>query len=389
MFGTRLRLLAVIAVLTGSGIMSAWGRDLRVTLPRHSELTPVQRLNREGVIAMRKQQYEKAEAIFYKAYLYDAADPFTLNNLGYISELQGNLNRANKFYAMAAKQGSNAVIDLSNAKELKGKPMRYALGGLKDGPMRVNRMNVQAIELLSQDRNFEADTLLRQALALEPQNVFTLNNMGVAEEATGDLPNALKYYDEAAAAHSSEPIVVTSKRSARGKPVSETAAVSAQRLRKRMRNIDPKEARATMLTLRGVSATNQNDVRSARQDFLGAYALDPNSAFSLNNLGYLAERNGDLETAKFYYSKARKAGDASARVGLATERSAEGQHLHAIALESDLKVDTEIDRYSRAERRQTGPVQLLRRDNTPVKPNASPNPPSTPVSPDSGTKAPN
>ena len=116
----------------------------------------------------RKHQYEKAEAIFYKAYLYDPADPFTLNNLGYISELQGELDRAQKFYKLASEQGSDALIDVSNSQRLEGKPMSYALNSIKDVPMRVNRMNVEAIELLSQGRNFDADDLLRQALALSP-----------------------------------------------------------------------------------------------------------------------------------------------------------------------------------------------------------------------------
>src|SRR5271156_4678590 len=123
MFATRLGLLAIIGVITGSGFHNAWASDIKITLPKHSELTPVQRLNREGVDAIRKQQYDKAEAIFYKAYLFDPGDPFTLNNLGYISELQGQLERAQKFYALSSEQATDAVIDLTNAKRLKGKPM--------------------------------------------------------------------------------------------------------------------------------------------------------------------------------------------------------------------------------------------------------------------------
>lgn len=299
----RLRLLAAIVVIAGSGLQLSWGKDIRIVLPKHSQLTPVQRLNREGVDAVRRHQYEKAEAKFYKAYLYDAADPFTLNNLGYISELQGKLDRAQKFYALASEQGSTARIDLSNAKQLEGKPLTFALGDLNNAAMRVNRMNVEAIQLLSQDRNFEAVVLLRQALTLEPQNPFTLNNLGVAEEATGNLDGALKHYDAAARSHSSEPIVVTLNRSSRGKPISEVAAVSARLLRKRMRNVATAELRANMLTLHGVYAANQNDWPAAKQDFLQAYSLDPHSAFSLNNLGYVAEKDGDLETAQFYYSR--------------------------------------------------------------------------------------
>ncbi|MHB1958741.1 MAG: tetratricopeptide repeat protein [Acidobacteriaceae bacterium] len=383
-----LRLLALIAVIASLGWQNAWARDVRVTFPKRSELTPVQRLNRQGVDAVRKHQYEKAEAIFYKAYLYDAADPFTLNNLGYVSELEGKLDRAKEFYALASQQDCDARIDLSNAKQLEGKPMTYALNSLQDVSMRVDSMNVQAVELLSRERNFEAELLLRKALALQPQNPFTLNNLGVAEEATGNDEEALQHYDAAASLRSLEPIIVTLDRSWRGKPVSRMAAESARRLRGRMQDIDNAEARARMFTLRGVSAANRNDWTAARQDFLQAYSLAPDSAFSLNNLGYVAERDGDLETAQFYYSKARKADDASARIGLATQRSYEGKHLVAVAMQNGQKVDGEIDRYSQAARKQTGPIQLLRRDNTPAGPNVSPNKPWAPVSPDSGPQTP-
>jgi Flp pilus assembly protein TadD len=376
------RFLVVIAILLSPTLQATWARDLKLTIPGRSELTPVQRLNREGVDAIGKHQYEKAEAIFYKAYLYDPADPFTLNNLGYVSELQGELDRAQKFYALASEQGSEALIDVSNSRQLEGKPMSYALTSLKDVPMRVNRMNVEAIELLSQSRNFEADSLLRQALALEPMNAFTLNNLGVAEEATGDWEDALKYYDAAAAFHSSEPIVVSLKRSWRGKPVSEMAAESGRELRKKMQRLGNDEVRATMLSLRGVAATNRNDWQTAKQDFLKAYALNPESAFSLNNLGYVAERDGDLETAQFYYAKARKAEDADARIGLATQRSAEGQQLFAVAADSGHNVDGELDQYSRSRRQQTGPIELIPRDNTSVDPSAVPKgPPQVSPSP--------
>ncbi len=58
--------------------------------------------------------------------------------------------------------------------------------------MRVNRMNVQAIGLLSENRNYEADLLLQQALALDPQNTFTLNNLGVAKESDGRLRGSVE-----------------------------------------------------------------------------------------------------------------------------------------------------------------------------------------------------
>jgi Flp pilus assembly protein TadD len=361
-----LKLIAVIAVLSASGSHDAWAGDvLKITIPRHSELTPVQRLNREGVEAVNKHRYEKAAALFYKAYLYDPADPFTLNNLGYISELQGELDRASKFYALASEQGCDANIDRSNSKLLEGKPMQYALQSLQNVPMRVNRMNVNAMDLLSKDRGVEAVALLREALSLDARNPFTLNNLGVADETIGDYDNALKSYAAAAESHSSEPVVVTLDRSWRGRPVSAMASASAKRLEERMKKMDSAEVNAVMFTLRGVSATNQNDWLQARQDFLHAYRLDPSSAFSLNNRGYVAEMDGDMETAQFFYGKARKADDAKARVGLATLQSAEGKKLSAVATESDHQVDGELDRYSQDRRRQTGPIELTPRNQLP------------------------
>jgi Flp pilus assembly protein TadD len=182
---------------------------LTITIPRHSNLTFVQRLNREGVLAVRRHDYAAAANLFYKAYLFDPSDPFTLNNLGYISELEGQLDRANKFYKLAAEQGCNANIDLSNVKRLQGEPMQAAFIGLQDLPMRVNRLNLDAVNLLSEGRNFEAAGLLQQALTLDPRDPFTLNNLGAADEAIGDLGGAMKYYTVAAYSRSSDSVAVT------------------------------------------------------------------------------------------------------------------------------------------------------------------------------------
>ncbi|MGA9980609.1 MAG: hypothetical protein WBQ08_18455 [Candidatus Sulfotelmatobacter sp.] len=382
MFRKPLILLAIISLLAIFGLRNAWAGDLKLTLPRHSELTLVQRLNREGVDAIRKQQYEKAETLFYKAYLFDPGDPFTLNNLGYISELQGQLERAQKFYALSSEQATDAVIDRANAKRLEGKPMRDAFGSLQDASMQVNRMNVEAIRLLSAGRAAEADVLLQNALALEPRNIFTLNNIGVAREARGDYDEALTYYAAAADSHSTEPVIVTLNRAWRGKPISIMAADSAKKLRERMQKAAGSEAQAALLAVRGVSATNRNDLPAARQDFLKSYSLDPYSAFSLNNIGYLSEMDGDLETAEFFYDKAQKAEDAKVRVGLATRSSAEGKHLSAVAIDSDRKVDGRIIQENQARRRRAGPIELKHRDDTPVvEPTVLPEESQSPVAP--------
>jgi Flp pilus assembly protein TadD len=372
---TRPFKLLAVAVFAGAALSSAaWGRDVAIPIPLRSKLSPVQRLNREGVEAVKKHQYAKAEALFYKAYLYDPADPFTLNNLGFVSEFQGQLDRAHKFYALASEQGCNAAIDLSSEKSLENKPMRAALDNLQDLPMRVNRMNVDAMRLLSQDRAFESVALLQQALTIDPHNPFTLNNLGVADEAIGDYSNALKNYGLASGSHSSEPVVVTVDRAWSGKPVSAMAEASAKRLQKRIQGTNSAQTQAAMLNLHGVFAANENDWQHAEKDFLQAYSLDPGNAFSVNNRGYVAEREGDLESAQFFYQKAKRSGDANDPVGLATDRSAEGRMLLTVAGDSNRKVDGALESYSRERHLQTAPVELIPRGSA-----ASANPSTLPA----------
>lgn len=367
-----LGLITCVAVAMGSHCV--WGRDGHVIkIPRRSDLTPVQRLNREGVAAVEKRDYRRAEALFYKAYLYDPADPFTLNNLGYISEVEGDLDRAQKFYGLAAEQSSNASIDISNAKHLRGKPMRDAVVNLQDAQMRVNHTNIQAMRLLSENRGFEALAMLKQNLQLDTRNPFTLNNLGVASEATGDFDGALRYYREAAAENSSEPAAVTIDQSWRGRSITAMADASARRLERRLRNAGPNQERAMMLTIRGVLAANQNEWTAAREDFLRAYSLDPTSAFTMNNRGWVAEKDGDLETAQYFYGKAQKADNADVPVGFATRLSAEGQSMGAVATQSNNKVDDALEVYSeQRKKQQPGTIELIPRGGSPSTPQNTP-----------------
>jgi Flp pilus assembly protein TadD len=378
MISTPARFMAVFAMGVSSLAIPAWAKDVSINIPLRSNLSPVQRLNRDGVEAVAKHQYDKAESLFYKAYLYDPADPFTLNNLGFISELRGQLDRAQKFYQLASEQSCNAEIDRSSSKDLEKKPMRAALGELQDSPMRVNRMNVEAMRLISQDRAFEAVAVLKNALALDETNPFTLNNLGVADEAIGDYQGALASYRSAAASNSSEPVVVTDDRTWAGKSVSAMAEEGAKRLEKRMAKGDVAERQAAILNMRGVLAANQNDWKTAQQYFLHAYSVDPSNAFSLNNRGYIAEREGDLESAQFFYDKARKAFDAGSRVGMATDRTAEGRALSTVAGDSDQKVDGALAVYSRERQRETGPVELTPRGNGAITPPDSAKPQAPP-----------
>jgi Flp pilus assembly protein TadD len=361
----------IAAMAAGCGSQSAHAKDLKINIPKRSRLTPVQRLNREGVEAVRKHNYKKAEQLFYKAYLFDPDDAFTLNNLGYIAEMQGQLDRAERFYALAAEQSSEAMIDRASAKRVEGRPMSEALA-LKDSPLQINHANVEAVRLLSQGRAPEADLLLQETLKKDPQNVFTLNNMGVAKEMEGEAQEALKYYDEAAGTHSDAAAVVTVERTWSGKPIYEMAQQNAKALRDRMARANDIREQVAELNLRGVSAVNRNDLRAADANFRKAYALDPTDAFTLNNIGFVAEMAGDKETAQFFYDHAREAGGANATVGVATRRTEEGKQLLTVAADSDTKVEAKVAQERDALRRKNEPVVLRRRDNSIVNESEQP-----------------
>jgi len=190
--------------------------------------------------------------------------------------------------------------------------------------------------------------------------------MGVAKEMEGEEQDALRYYDEAARMHSDATAVVTAERSWRGRPVNEMAARSAKELRDRLARENGVTEQVADLNLRGVSAVNRNDLQTADADFRRAYALDPNDAFTLNNIGYVAEIEGDRETAQFFYDRAREAGGAKATVGVASRHTAEGMKLFAVAADSNTKVEAKVTQEREALRRQHEPPVLLRRDNSVV-----------------------
>src|SRR5690242_15097356 len=218
----RIWAAACVLVLL-SAILHAEEKTWRINIPKRSKPTPVQALNQDGVKAVEKHNYEKAKKLFYKAYLLDPNDPFTLNNLGYIAELDGDLDRAQRFYSLAAEQPSEAVIDRASNPDLKGKEVADVAGNAVDQQMEINRNNVYAMGLLMKDRAPEADLVLEKALALDPKNPFTLNNLGFAKEKEGELEQAMKYYNQASATGSNDPVIVTINKDWRGKPIREIA----------------------------------------------------------------------------------------------------------------------------------------------------------------------
>ncbi len=359
--------------------IGAAAKDLRIKLPKHTQATPVQNLNREGVKALQKNEISKAQKLFYKAYLIDPDDPFTLNNLGYLSELQGKVERAQQYYGLAAKEKSDAVVAEASVDNVRGRKLSEVTSGYGNLELGINRGNIEAMGLLEQGRASEAESTLRSTLQRDPRNPFTLNNLGTVMEAEGDLDAALSYYSQAGATHSTETVVVALDPHWRGKSISEVAATNAEAVRTRLASEENVEARANRLSLQGVYALNHNDPEKARNDFQQAYRLDPQNAFALNNRGYVAEAEGDQELANDYYTAAKAAPGASQPVAVTNHIEMKGLKLSDVADSNDQITESTLEARQAERRHQGNPIVLRRRDNTPAS--------ETPVEP-AGTTAP-
>jgi Flp pilus assembly protein TadD len=354
-------------------------QEMRIPLPKKSKYTPVQELNRDGVRALEKHDIAKAKRLFYRAYLIDPNDPFTLNNLGYLAELEGDFDRAQRYYDQSEANTSEAIVDKSTEKQVEGKPVTKIAGQAMEGPMRVNQLNSQAVRLLNRDRAPEADLLLQQALKLDPNNPFTLNNLGFAKEKEGELEEAIKNYSRAAATRSREKVVIASHKDWMGKPISEVADRNADRAQVALAKAEDIQNRVARLNLQGVSAMNRNDRKTARQNFQQAYKLDPRNAFTINNMGFLAELDGDKETAESFYRQAQAARRSHNRVAASTRTEAEGRAVGQVAEQSSALVDTSLEADADARRRTGGSPVLRTRDNRVVV--DKPKSPDTPYTP--------
>lgn len=338
-------------------------KTLRISIPKRSKPTPVQALNRDGVKAVEKHDYAKAKKLFYKAYLLDPDDPFTLNNLGYIAELEGDVDRAQRFYQLSQDQKSQATVDRASNDQIKGKTVAEVAGNAQTGNVQSNVLNVEAISLLNKDRVAEADGILQKALRIDPKNPFTLNNMGYAKEKEGELEAAINYYHAAADINSDEPVIVTVNKSWRGRPISKVAASNAKKVQSALAKEDTTEAKVARLNQRGVSALNRNDRAEALKYFTQAYKLNPDDAFALNNMGYVAELNGDRESANFYYGKAKEADNHERHVTLASRTEDEGKKLVEVADKNDNKTEASIQAQQELNRR-SGKTPVLIERNT-------------------------
>jgi tetratricopeptide (TPR) repeat protein len=132
---------------------------------------------------------------------------------------------------------------------------------------------------------------------------------------------------------------------------------------------------------------NRNDRKNARDNFQQAYKLDPKNSFAINNMGYLAELEGDKETAQSYYEQAQRAERARQKVMVSTRPEVEGQTVGHVAEQSTTLVESSFTARAEARRRSGAPPALKTRDNRTVVEPKTP-PPTTKTTPPEFRKPP-
>jgi hypothetical protein len=83
-------------------------------------------------------------------------------------------------------------------------------------------------------------------------------------------------------------------------------------------------------------------------------------------MGFLAELDGDKETAQTYYKQAQSADRAKAKVGVATRAEAEGQPLRTVAEQSTALMSSTLESQAETKRQSSAPLTLKTRNNKPV-----------------------
>ena len=83
----------------------------------------INRYNVEAISLLYKERAAEADVILQKALKLDPKNPFTLNNLGFAREQEGEYESALQYYTAAANLGSTENIQVAANKEWRGRPI--------------------------------------------------------------------------------------------------------------------------------------------------------------------------------------------------------------------------------------------------------------------------
>ncbi len=195
-----------------------------------TQAKPLQALLDQGIALQHAGNNASAQALFEQALKKDSNNAVANYSLSAIASAQGNypealvyvkkVLRSSPQFAQAHMAHSVILFHLGRMDEslaavqkaLKLDPnlagaqahldtVRLAQASQPDantaGNPQVVALNTQAIDLQAQGQHAQAEQLLRQSLALEPNNFLTLYSMGVSRSAQMDPHDALNFFNQA------------------------------------------------------------------------------------------------------------------------------------------------------------------------------------------------
>jgi tetratricopeptide (TPR) repeat protein len=191
--------------------------------------------NVEAIGLLGKGRIAEAEDTLKHVLATDPHNPFTLNNMGFVMESEGDLQSALKYYSAAASLHSRDIILVSPNTKWRGKPISEVaadnaravsqiIAKGEDLQAQIARLNLRGVAALNHNDPQGAKEFFQQAYKLDPGNAFSLNNMGYVSELAGDRETAETYYADARSAADRNMLVTyASRREAEGQPVSSVA----------------------------------------------------------------------------------------------------------------------------------------------------------------------
>src|SRR5437868_6187257 len=209
----------------------------------------VTRLNVQALGLLQKDRAPEADRILTRALAIDAKNPFTLNNLGFAKEQEGELEAALSYYNQSANLHSQEPVIVTVHDSWRGQPISQVAGDNasevrklmrrernEDRSTRVARLNLQGVSALNRNDRRSARDYFQQAYKLDPKNAFILNNMGYLSELDGDRETAQFYYDKAQSANrANDRVGVATRKDAEGRRLANVADSSDQLVEQRMR----------------------------------------------------------------------------------------------------------------------------------------------------------
>jgi tetratricopeptide (TPR) repeat protein len=91
------------------------------TLFMSCAMSETQRYVRRGVRAFNDGDIDKFKEYTRKAYEKSPDDPFVLNNMGYIHEMEGDKEKAFECFKKATEKADGRTVDLSQFKDQEGR----------------------------------------------------------------------------------------------------------------------------------------------------------------------------------------------------------------------------------------------------------------------------